>query len=120
MPEEVSRKWNIGLQMAKDILKVITKKGIRTAIQPKTRRVRVNHLHLHCQRLRGTWYTDTLLSKVKSKLRNTCANIYIQGKFTQVIPVTSRKDTGKSHIEFTDDVRVPERLITDGAMEFTG
>jgi hypothetical protein len=61
-----------------------------------------------------------LLSKVKSKLGNTCANVFTQGKFTRVIPMTSRKDAGKSLIEFTDDVGIPERLITDGATEFTG
>jgi hypothetical protein len=119
-PEELSRKWSIGLQTAKDTLRVTTQKGIRTAIHPMTRRVRVDHLHLHRPRLRGTWYTDTLLSKVKSKLGNTCANVYTQGKFTRAIPMTSRKDAGKSLIEFTDDVGIPERLVTDGATEFTG
>jgi hypothetical protein len=34
--------------------------------------------------------------------------------------MTSRKDAGNSLIEFTDDVRIPEQLITDGATEFTG
>jgi Reverse transcriptase (RNA-dependent DNA polymerase) len=119
-PEEVARKWNIGLQTAKDTLRVTTQKGIRTAIHPMTRRVRVDHLHLHRHRLKGTWYADTLLSKVKSKLGNTCANVYTQGKFTRVVPMTSRKDVGKSLIEFTDDVGIPERLVTDGATEFTG
>ena len=119
-PEELARKWNIGLQTAKDTIRVTTQRGIRTAIHPMTLRVRVDHLHLHRPRLRGTWYTDTLLSKVKSKLGNTCANVYTQGKFTRVIPMTSRKDAGKSLVDFTDDVGIPERLITDGATEFTG
>jgi hypothetical protein len=34
--------------------------------------------------------------------------------------MTSRKDAGKSLIDFTDDVGIPEWLITDGATEFTG
>jgi hypothetical protein len=34
--------------------------------------------------------------------------------------MTSRQDAGKSLIEFTDDVGIPERLVTDGATEFTG
>jgi predicted GIY-YIG superfamily endonuclease len=66
------------------------------------------------------WYAKTLLSKVKSKLGNTCANIYTQGNFTRVVLMTSRKDAGKSLIEFTDDVGIPERLITDGATDITG
>jgi hypothetical protein len=63
---------------------------------------------------------DTLLSKVKSKLGNTCTNVCTQGKFTRVVPMTSRKDAGKSLVDFTDDVGIPERLVKDGATEFTG
>jgi hypothetical protein len=57
---------------------------------------------------------DTLLSKVKSKLGNTCANVNTQEKFTRVVLMISRKDAGKSLIDFTDDVGIPERLVTDG------
>jgi hypothetical protein len=115
-PEDLERfLWNIGIQTAKETVWVTTQKGIRTAIHPTTRRV------LWVQRLRGTWYMDTLLSKVKSKLGNTC-NVYThQGKFTRVVPMTSRKDAGKSLVDFTDDdVGIPARLVTDGATEFTG
>ena len=35
-PEELSRKWNVGLQTAKDTLRVTMQKGIRTAIHPMT------------------------------------------------------------------------------------
>jgi hypothetical protein len=119
-PEEIARKWNIGIQTAKDTVRVMTQRGIRTAIHPMTRHVRVDHLHLHQQRLKGTWYTDTLLSKVKSKFGNTCANVYTQGKFTRVVPMTLRKDAGKSLVDFTDDVGIPERLVTDGVTEFMG
>ena len=34
--------------------------------------------------------------------------------------MTSCKDAGKSLIEFTDDVGIPERLIMDGATKFMG
>ena len=106
--------------MAKKTLKVTTQFGIRTAVHLMTCHLRVDHLHLYQHRLRGTWFADTLLSKVKSKLGNTCTNVYTQGKFTQAILMISRKDAGKSLIDFTDDVGIPERLITDGATEFTG
>jgi hypothetical protein len=53
-PEDLARLWNIGLQTAEDTVWVMTQKGIRTAIHPMTRRVRVDHLHLHRQQLRGT------------------------------------------------------------------
>jgi hypothetical protein len=61
-----------------------------------------------------------MFAKVKSKLGYTCANVYTNGKYTVAIPVTSRKDSGKSLIDFTDDVGIPESLVTDGASEFTG
>ena len=119
-PEELARKWNIGLQTAKETLAASTQYGVRTAIHPMTRRVRVDHLHLHRPRLRGTWFADTLISKVKSIQGNTCANIFTQGKFTKVVPAAARSDAGKTLIDFTDDVGIPEELITDGAGEFTG
>ena len=33
--------------------------------------------------------------------------------------MTLRKDARKSLIEFTNDVRIPDFLVTDGVMEFT-
>ena len=63
-PEELSRKWNIGLQAAKDTLAATTQRGIRTAVHPMTRRVRVDHLDLHRPQLCGMWFVDTMLSKV--------------------------------------------------------
>jgi hypothetical protein len=44
----------------------------------------------------------------------------MQGKFTRVVQMTSRKDAGKSLIDFTDNVGIPERLVMDGATKFTG
>jgi hypothetical protein len=47
--EELSRKWNIGISTAKNTLKVTTQIGVRTAIHPMTRQLRVDHMHLHRQ-----------------------------------------------------------------------
>ena len=45
---------------------------------------------------------------------------FTQGKFTKVAPMTSRAEAGRSLVDFTDDVGIPEMLTTDGAGEFTG
>jgi hypothetical protein len=119
-PEELSRKWNIGLETAKATLGVTTQHGVRTAVHPMSRRLRVDHLHLHRPRLKGTWYLDTLIAKVKSLLGNKCANVFTNGKYTKVVPMTSRKEAAESLIDFTDDVGSSETLVTDGATEFTG
>ena len=80
----------------------------------------MDHLNLHQPRLAGTWFLDMLMSKVKSKQGNTCANVFTQGKFTKVVQMTSRKDAGKSLIKFTDNVGIPDLLVTNGVTKFTG
>ena len=45
-PEELSRKWNIGLQTAKDTLAARTQHGVHTSVHLMLRRLRVDHLVL--------------------------------------------------------------------------
>jgi hypothetical protein len=118
--EELSRKWNIGLETAKATLDVMMQHGVRTVVHPMSRRLRVDHLHLHRPRLKGTWYLDTLIAKVKSLLGNKCANVFTNGKYTKVVPMASWKEAAESLIDFTDDVGILETLVMDGATEFTG
>ena len=44
----------------------------------------------------------------------------MEGKFTKVVPITVRSESGKLLVDFTDNVGIPEHLVTDGAGEFTG
>ena len=68
-----------------------THRGMQTPEEPMYRRLRVDHLDIHCKRLNGTWYADTLISKVNSILGNTVANVYTQGKLFKVYHITARK-----------------------------
>ena len=43
----------------------------------------------------------------------------MQGRFTKVVPMKELSDAGQSLVDLTDDVGIPERLVTDGAEEFT-
>ena len=108
------------MQNAKDTLAATTQHGVRTAVHLMSRWLRVDHLHLHMPLLSKTWYADTLLSKVKSIRGNTYANLFTQGRFTKVVPMTARSDAGQLLVDFMDDVGIPKRLITDDAGEFTG
>jgi hypothetical protein len=119
-PEELARKWNIGLETAKATLNCTTQRGVRTAIHPMSRRVRVDHLDLHKPRLPGTWFVDGLVARVRSLSQNLYAYVYTQGRFVKAIPVTAKAEAGQTLIDFTDDVGIPERLVSDGAGEFTG
>jgi hypothetical protein len=115
--EELSRKWGIGLETAKKTLKVTTQYGIRHAIHPLRRRYRTDHLSLRYRRLKSTFYTDTLFSKVKSIKGNKCAQIYCGGNYVKILPMVSKSQVGTSLQEFADDVGVMDQLVVDGASE---
>ena len=119
-PESLARLWNVGIETAKATLRVTTQQGIRTALHPLHRRYRVDHLHLNRRRLNGDWYTDTLFSKVVSLQGNVCAQVYTNGSFTSVHPMTSKSRVGFTLTEFSDDVGIPDTLTSDGAMEVVG
>ena len=119
-PEELARKWKVGIQTVKDTLEVTTQRGVFTVVQHMKKRLRVDHFHQHRPLLRGTWFADNLMSKIKSIIGNNCANIFTQGKFAKVVPMTARLESGQSLVDFTDNIGIPEHLVTDGTGEFTG
>ena len=85
-PEEVSRKFNIGIERAKETLKVTTQKCIIRAVHPLHRRYRVDHIQFNRKRLNRQLYCDHLVAKTKSFDGNTGAWLYTTGKFTVVYP----------------------------------
>ena len=120
-PELLAQKWGIGIEKAKMTLKSSTQDSIRSAILPLTRRYRTDFMSQRLRRLSTTWYTDTLFSKQKSVVGNTCAQLFTDGKgFTYVHPMTSKKYAGEALHKVTIDVGVPNTLISDGAGEQTG
>jgi hypothetical protein len=119
-PEEVSRKWRIGLETAQQTLRVTTQQGIRTALHPITRRYRVDHIDLNRNRLNSPFYTDSLFSKVTSLPGNKCAQVYTNGEFTAVYPMASKQEAGDTLAAFSQDVGIPEHLTTDLAGEVSG
>ena len=69
-PEHIVRTLNIRLDKAKQMLRVTTQKGIRTAVHPIHRKYRVDHLDLHSSRIQGKWYVDWMSAKTKSIQQN--------------------------------------------------
>jgi hypothetical protein len=45
--------------------------------------------------------------------------MFTNGKYTKVVPMTSRKEAVESLTDFTDDVGIPETLVMDSVSEFT-
>lgn len=119
-PEAISRIWNIGLDTAQRTLRGTTQDGVRTAIHPITRRYRIDHLHLHRQRLNATFHKDTLLSRIPSIRGNNCAQVFTDGRFTAVYPLKSKSMAGDALREFSSDFGIPDTLVADLAGEQTG
>ena len=80
--EQVARKFNIGIDRAKETLKVTMQKVIRHAVHPLHRRYRVNHMQLNRKRLNAKFYAEHLVARTKSLDRNTGVWVYTTGKFT--------------------------------------
>ena len=118
--ENLSCKWNIGLETTKQTLQITTQCGIRTAVHPLHRRYRVDHLHLNQQRLNWDWFTDTLFSKVISIQGNMCAQVFTNGSFTTVHPLDSKAKVAQALTKFADDVGIPDSLLSDGASKIVG
>ena len=121
-PEHVSRMHNVGLDKAKQMLRVTTQKGIRTAVHPIHRGYRVDHLDLHAARLKGTWYVDWMHARTKSLTQCTGAFVYSNGTFTKIYPTETHNaaDAAQTLREFCSDVGIPEKLKSDRAPELCG
>ena len=48
----------------------------------------------------------------------TVANVFTQGKYVAVYPMLTKADASISLVDFTDEVGIPQVLMTDLASEF--
>ena len=120
-PELLAQKWGVDVDKISNTLKRTTQNSIRSAILPLTRRYRTDFISQLLRRLNTTWYTDTLFSKQKSIIGNTCAQMFIDGKgFTYVHPMKSKAQADEALHKVTIDIGVPNTMISDGAREQTG
>ncbi len=121
-PEHVSRIFNVGLGMAKDILVASTQKVVRQAVMPLNRRYRVDHIHLNIQYLSGNWTMDHLESKYISIRQHTGSMVFSDGNFVAVYPCKTKNDEDSTEAlrRFTEDYGVPAKLKSDMAPNFVG
>jgi hypothetical protein len=49
-----------------------------------------------------------------------CAQVFTNGSFTTVHPLDSNAKVAQALTEFTDDVGIPDSLLSDGAPEIVG
>ena len=121
-PEHISKIWNVGIGIAKDILSTTTQKGVRHAVLPLSRRYRIDHLNLHAHYLGGKWTMDHVESRYQSIRGHTGSFIFSNGNFAAVYPQATKNDADATDSlrRFCDDVGVPANLKVDMAATFTG
>ncbi len=119
--DDLARRWGIGLETARQTLKVTTQHGIRHAVHPLSRRYKTDIiLHGDRRRIGGSWHADTLFSSHGSLTSDTCAEVFTNSKLVSVHPMKSKADAGFALDTFTADIGVPDLMIADGAKEQTG
>ena len=76
-PEVLAQRWGIGLEAAKNTLKHTTSRAVRTVLHPSlSRRWRTNDRMLRYWRIQQVLFTDTLVTKVKSRRGNLYAQVF--------------------------------------------
>ena len=119
--EQLSERWSIGSNQAKQTLRVTTQRGARSAILPLSRRYRTDRMYNQKKLRNQKFYTDTLFGRCKSLTNNTCAQIFAnESYFVKAYPMERKANAGLALRQFIRDFGVPEQLTSDGAAEQTG
>ena len=118
-PQDLSKRWFIGLKKAKDTIKNTTQRILRSALLPLSRRYRAGRMYERPQ-IRGTVYTDTMDGQYKSLDGNKYAQVFVTDfHFSAVYPMESKGLAGDALKQFIADVGVPDKIICDGSKEQT-
>ena len=120
--EHISNLFTVGIEKAKEILLTTTQKGVRQAVQPLTRRYRVDHINLHHNDLAGKWTLDHIEARYRSIRGHTGAFVFSNGNIVVVYPTNSKSGLHAAEAlrNFCMDYGVPIRLKSDLASSFTG
>jgi len=120
-PETLSQRWGIGLEEAKQTLKVTTQKGMRQIVGPIERRLRTRMAHLRYKQLsgrHGRFYTDTFFASIPTTSGKSMAQLYTNDiHFMKVYPMTSKSETSESLLSLIHHVGIPSSLHSDYAKE---
>ena len=122
LPEDLVKRWNIGLKAATQTIKVTTQRGVRTILHPTlSRRFRTNDRQLRYRRLPCEVFTDTLEASTPSWHRqNWYAQVFTtRSGWTRVYPMRKKSDAHEALSLLAQRDGVPSSIIMDGAREQT-
>ena len=125
-PEYLSQLWQCGLEMAKRTIEATTCKHYRHTSRGITKRFKPTRDFMRYHQIRipaGEFFTDTMMSKVRSVRGHTCAQIYgNEFGYIKAYPMETHDQTnlGDSLTLMIQDVGVMQKLHTDNAPEMIG
>ena len=115
-PEALARRWHIGLQTARNTLKVTTQSGIRNLYAPSERKLRFRNNHMRFPTLRGRFYTDQMFANTKSKRGHIGAQVFTNAKgYERFLPLAAKGDGHVCLTSFIQRDGIPKELVSDGA-----
>ena len=120
-PEELAKRWHIGVETAKKTLERTTQLAIRDFTHSTGgRRLKPFAYQLRYPRLKVEMYTDTMIGKSKSLQGNNYAQVYATPfHWVAVIPMESKSDAHYTLDALFKKVGVPRVMIPDNAKELT-
>ena len=125
-PEYLAQIWNCGIDTARKTIEASTCQHYRTSVNGLTKRYRPSRDHMRYRQLRlpaGEFYTDTMMSKIKSIRGFSCAQIY-GNKFGYIkaypIENKDKQSVGDTLTMIIQDTGVMAKLHTDNAPEMIG
>ena len=126
-PEYLAQLWKCGLEMAKRTIEATTCKHYRhTTSKGLTKRFKPTRDFNRYRQIRfpaGEFYSDTMMSKIKSVRGHVCSQIYgNKFGFMKAYPMESHDkfNLGDSLTLLIQDVGVVQKLHTDNAPEMIG
>jgi hypothetical protein len=113
--------WNIGLETAKETLRVTTHRGIRSTSLPIKQRFCMRQSQLQYNQLGGChcrFYTNTMFSSTPSINGCDMAQIYVNDiGFRQIYPMRLKSQAYETLSSFIHNIRIPSSIHSNDAKE---
>ena len=115
-PEDLAKRWHIGLDAARRTMGSTTQKGIINVLAPGDRKVRQRLGHLKYPALKGRFCSDTSFSQVESTRGNSAAQQFTNGLgYDRFYPIKYESRAAEALMSFIHDAGIPQTLVTDNA-----
>jgi hypothetical protein len=113
MKEVLARRWGISLDLAHQMVRMTTLRGVCPFVNPTDQRVSTHHPHLAFLMMKNKrMYADTMFAKVKSIQQNTCAQVYTDGQgYSLFYPMQTKKDATVTLLKMVHDMQGVSKIV---------